>query len=186
VFNLIRAQELPTQTEVTARDWSKYVGKILRLELDGSIPADNPVLQGVRSHVFSYGHRNAQGIVFGPDGKLYSDEQGPKTDDELNWIRAGKNYGWPRVAGYRDDRAYVYGNWSASAPTPCRDLEFSDFAIPESVPIQTESSFSHPDFAPPLRTFYTVENGFDFQDPACAPSYYICWPTIAPSSLDAY
>jgi len=52
-----RAQQLPTAAEVAARDWSSYQGKILRIDPDGSIPADNPVLNGVRSHVFSYGHR---------------------------------------------------------------------------------------------------------------------------------
>ncbi|MBN1238055.1 MAG: PQQ-dependent sugar dehydrogenase, partial [Gammaproteobacteria bacterium] len=54
----IRAQELPTAADIEARNWRGYEGKILRVELDGSIPADNPVLDGVRSHVFSYGHRN--------------------------------------------------------------------------------------------------------------------------------
>src|SRR5690606_34602869 len=63
--NPIRAQELPMETEVAAKDWSKYVGKILRLNLDGSIPKDNPKINGVRSHIYSYGHRNAQGLAFG-------------------------------------------------------------------------------------------------------------------------
>jgi glucose/arabinose dehydrogenase len=99
-----RAQMLPTVAQVDKRDWSLYEGKILRLNLDGSIPADNPTLGGVRSHIFSYGHRNPQGLVFAPDGKLYDSEHGPNTDDEVNLIRAGANYGWPHVAGYRDDQ----------------------------------------------------------------------------------
>src|SRR3954469_18817856 len=77
--------------------------------MDGSIPSDNPVIAGVRSHVYSYGHRNPQGLVFGPDGKLYESEHGPNTDDEINLIRAGGNYGWPYVAGYRDDQSYAFG-----------------------------------------------------------------------------
>jgi PQQ-dependent dehydrogenase (s-GDH family) len=89
--NVNRALDLPSAAEVSARDWSTYQGKILRLNLDGSIPADNPAIGNVRSHVYSYGHRNAQGIVFGPGGKLYSSEHGPKTDDEVNLIQAGKN-----------------------------------------------------------------------------------------------
>jgi PQQ-dependent dehydrogenase (s-GDH family) len=186
--NVIRSQELPTAAEVTAKDWSKYQGKVLRLNLDGAIPSDNPRIAGVRSHIFSYGHRNAQGIVFGPDGKLYGCEHGPKTDDEINLIQAGKNYGWPHVAGYRDDKAYVYGNWSASQGVPCGSLTYSDFTIPSSVPQQKESDWSHRDFMPPLKTFFTVENDHNFQDPACAPSqlYYVCWPTVGPSSLDVY
>ena len=87
---------------------------MLRLNLDGSIPSDNPMIGGVRSHIYSYGHRNPQGLVFAPDGKLYESEHGPNTDDEVNLIRAGGNYGWPHVAGYRDDQSYAYANWSAS------------------------------------------------------------------------
>jgi glucose/arabinose dehydrogenase len=64
------------------------------------------VLAGVRSHIYSYGHRNAQGLVFGPEGRLYASEQGPKTV-EVNLITAGGNYGWHRVAGFRDDKSYV-------------------------------------------------------------------------------
>ena len=86
----------------------------VRMNLDGTIPADNPLLNGVRSHIYSYGHRNPQGLAFGPNGLLYSSEHGPGTDDEVNLILAGRNYGWPHVAGYRDDRGYVYANWSQS------------------------------------------------------------------------
>jgi PQQ-dependent dehydrogenase (s-GDH family) len=180
----IEAQRLPTRAEVRARDWSAYVGKVLRLNPDGSIPADNPVLDGVRSHVYSYGHRNAQGIVFGPDGRLYASEQGPKSDDEVNLIEAGRNYGWPIVAGHKDDKAYVYGDWSAAGD--CRSSRYNEFTVPPSVPTRTESSFIDPAFAPPLATFYTVESDANFQDPTCARSFFICWPTIAPSSVDVY
>jgi len=178
------AQVLPTPEQVLAADWSSYAGKTLRLELDGGIPADNPVLEGVRSHVFTYGHRNPQGIVFGPDGTLYESEQGPKTDDEVNVLVAGKNYGWPHVAGYRDDQAYEYGNWSA-APD-CEELEFSDYELPPSVPRTAESAWSHPDFVPPIATFFTVASDYEFRDPACEGAEFVCWPTIAPPSIDIY
>ena len=181
-----RAQELPTAGEVAAKDWSKYVGKILRLNVDGSIPKDNPKIDGVRSHIYSYGHRNAQGLTFGRGDKLYANEHGPKSDDELNLIQAGKNYGWPYVAGYKDDQAYTYDNWSASSPTPCDQLAWSDWSPPASVPRQLESAFSHPDFKEPLLTFYTVPNDYVFFDWACGFNQYICWPTIAPSSLHYY
>ena len=180
----IQAQTLPTAAQVAARDWSAYQGKVLRLNLDGSVPADNPVLRGVRSHVYSYGHRNAQGLVFGPGGRLYSSEQGPKTDDELNLIRAGGNYGWPRVAGFKDDSAYVYGDWAAAAD--CPTLGYSDYEIPPPVPQERESSFTDPAFTPPLRTFYTVGSDHNFRDPKCSGNYFMCWPTVAPSSLDIY
>ena len=183
----IEAQTLPTARQVQARDWSAYQGKVLRLGTDGAIPADNPVLAGVRSHVYSYGHRNAQGLVFGADRRLYASEQGPKTDDEVNLIRAGGNYGWPRVAGYRDDKAYVYGNWSASGDgVGCEALSFSDFELPASVPQLRESSFDDAAYVEPLRTFSTVDDGHDFARPECRSAFFICWPTVAPSSLDYY
>ena len=66
----IEAQRLPTADEMASKNWFAYQGKSLRLNLDGSIPDDNPEINGVRSHVFTYGHRNMQGIDFGPDGTL--------------------------------------------------------------------------------------------------------------------
>src|SRR3954468_9578099 len=184
-----RAQSLPTLAQVQKRDGSLYEGKLLRLNMDGSIPSDNPVIAGVRSHVYSYGHRNPQGLVFGPDGKLYESEHGPNTDDEINLIRAGGNYGWPYVAGYRDDQSYAFANWSASKGVPCQSLTFTAYpAVPPSVPLQKESAWNHPDFTPPIQTFRTVPTGYDFKNPKCADRelYYQCWPTVAPSSLAVY
>lgn len=191
---IIRALDLPTTAEVAANDYTKYQGKILRMNLDGSIPSDNPLIDpdgagpqaAARSHIYSYGHRNPQGLIFAPDGKLYADEHGPKTDDEINLIQPGKNYGWPRIAGYQDDMSYIYGEWGSSSPTPCSSLTYSDYVIPGTVPQYTESSYSHPDFTPPIKTVYTVPNGYNFQDPACVGNYFICWPTVGPSSLDIY
>lgn len=71
-------------------------GKTLRINLDGSIPNDNPVSG---SPVWSWGHRNAQGLIYA-NGKFYSSEHGPSTDDELNILEKGRNYGWPNVHGY--------------------------------------------------------------------------------------
>src|SRR4051812_2523863 len=184
-----RAQSLPTLAQVQRRDWSLYEGKVLRLNMDGTIPPDNPPIAGVRSHIYSYGHRNPQGLVFAPDGKLYESEHGPNTDDEVNLIRAGRNYGWPYVAGYQDDQSYAYANWSASKGVPCESLTFTAYpAVPASVPLQKESSWSHPDFTPPIQTFRTVATGYDFKNPKCADRelYYQCWPTVAPSSLAVY
>lgn len=184
-----RSQSLPTATDIDAHDWSVYEGKILRLNVDGSIPRDNPIIAGVRSHVYSYGHRNPQGLVFGPGGRLYESEHGPNTDDEINLIQPGKNYGWPHIAGYRDDQSYAFANWSASKGVPCESLKFTAYPqVAPSVPLQKESLWSHPDFTPPLQTFHTVPTGYDFKDPKCADRelFYQCWPTVAPSSLVAY
>ncbi|MEZ4640021.1 MAG: PQQ-dependent sugar dehydrogenase [Caldilineaceae bacterium] len=178
------AQTLPTADQVTAQDWRNYVGKVLRIDADGGIPADNPEWGGVRSHVFTVGHRNPQGLAAG-NGQVYAAEHGPKTDDEVNRLVGGRNYGWPYVSGYQDSQAYVYAEWS-DATVPCASLTFSDYEIPDEVPQQEESAWRDPSFAPPLYAFGTVETGYNFQNPACSRSYYICWPTIAPSGMDYY
>lgn len=180
----IEAQRIPTAEEVTNKDWIAYQGKSLRLELDGTIPSDNPTINGVQSHVFTYGHRNMQGIAFDADGTLYASEQGPKTDDEVNILKPGANYGWPHVAGYRDDKAYQYARW-ADATTPCADLEFSDLAIDPSVPVENETAWTEP-FEEPLATLFTVPNDWNFADPKCKGIDFICWPTVAASSIEVY
>ena len=85
-----------------AQDLSNHQGKILRLHDDGRVPADNPFVgrQGARPEIWSYGHRNPQGLVIHPEtGDLWANEHGPQGGDELNRIERGKNYGWP-VIGY--------------------------------------------------------------------------------------
>ena len=180
----IQAQRLPTTDEIASRNYVAYQGKSLRLNLDGSIPDDNPEIHGVRSHILTYGHRNMQGIDFAPDGTLYASEQGPKTDDEINILLPGKNYGWPHVAGFRDDMAYQYARW-ADASTPCEQLTFSDIVINPSVPREDETSWTE-DFQAPLATMFTVPSDWDFTDPACNGIDFICWPTVAPSSVETY
>ena len=184
VCNPVLSQRLPTQAEVDRRDWSAYEGKTLRLTTDGGIPADNPALAGVRSHVYTYGHRNPQGLTIGPDGAIYTTDHGPKTDDEVNVLAAGGNYGWPHVAGLRDDLNYVYARW-ADSTTPCAALRFSDLAIPASVPREPESAFRLPMMAP-IATLFTVPAGYNFADPACGGVHFICWPTVAASSVESY
>ncbi|MEZ4969240.1 MAG: PQQ-dependent sugar dehydrogenase [Flavobacteriaceae bacterium] len=74
-------------------------GKILRLNMDGSIPEDNPFFQ---SPVWSWGQRNVQGMAYGTNGHLYTSEHGDATDDEVNLMKKGGNYGWPNVEGFCD------------------------------------------------------------------------------------
>jgi PQQ-dependent dehydrogenase (s-GDH family) len=174
----INAQVVPTAADVVARNWPKvYQGKILRVNLDGSIPSDNPLIAGVRSHIYSYGHRNPQGLTFAPDGTFFESEHGPSMDDEVNRIQAGKNYGWPYVAGRQDDRVYVYANWSKSAPEPCASLKWDAIVAPPSVPQQKETAWSSPDFVPPIQTFFTVSAGYNFNEVNA---------TIAPSGTLVY
>ena len=171
------AQALPTADEVAASDWHSYSGKILRLNLDGSIPEDNPEIDGVRSHVYSYGHRNPQGIAFGADGTLYETEHGPASGDELNIIQPGGNYGWPNVSGFIDDQAYNYVNW-AEAP---EDVDQNADPLPDSVPQFAESDFEG-DMVDPLAAYWVVGNDYPIGE-ICG---YICDPTMAPSSVLPY
>jgi glucose/arabinose dehydrogenase len=81
-----------------AQDPADDGGKIVRLEPDGSIPADNPF--GPSSAAFTIGHRNSFGLCLDPrTGDIWETENGPNVDDEVNLLRAGRNYGWPTVTG---------------------------------------------------------------------------------------
>ena len=86
-----------------AQQTDNLIGKILRLNLDGSIPEDNPF----DNEVYSYGHRNPQGLGFGKDDRIYSSEHGDQRHDEVNLIEKGGNYGWPitECGSYRDKEA---------------------------------------------------------------------------------
>ena len=86
------------QNQSSPQNANSLSGKILRMNLDGTIPSDNPF--GPNSYVYTLGHRNAQGLVLAPNGILYSSEHGPNTNDEFNIITAGQNYGWPEVEGF--------------------------------------------------------------------------------------
>jgi glucose/arabinose dehydrogenase len=84
------------QTQLS-QDLESLAGKILRMELDGSVPEDNPFPDSL---VYSLGHRNPQGLDWHPEtGQLYATEHGPVGNDEVNLIEAGENYGWPEVQG---------------------------------------------------------------------------------------
>ena len=80
-----------------AQDVTNELGCILRLEPDGSVPDDNPFVSDpmARDTVYSYGHRNPQGLTVGPGGELWESEHGERDGDEINVIEQGGNYGWP-------------------------------------------------------------------------------------------
>lgn len=86
--------------EQNAQDKDTLGGKILRINLDGSKPKDNPMSN---SYVYSYGHRNPQGIVWTPDGQMYASEHGNQANDEINEIKEGHNYGWPVIEGNEEN-----------------------------------------------------------------------------------
>jgi glucose/arabinose dehydrogenase len=88
-----------------AQDLSTHIGKVLRVNPDGSIPAGNPLAgqAGARPEIWSWGHRNVQGAALHPaTGELWTHEHGPRGGDELNVARAGRNYGWPVITYGRE------------------------------------------------------------------------------------
>ena len=92
-----------------SQDLSSLAGKILRINPDGTIPTDNPFES---SPVFSYGHRNPQGLAWSTNGMFVSSEHGPSGElgyghDEVNIILKGKNYGWPNIVGNSSDENFV-------------------------------------------------------------------------------
>ena len=94
------------QEWMLSQDLNELTGKTLRISINtldgtmGNAPTDNPIPGNI---VWSWGHRNAQGLALGPNNIIYSSEHGPSNDDELNILQAGMNYGWPNVQGYCDN-----------------------------------------------------------------------------------
>ncbi|MBC7886405.1 MAG: PQQ-dependent sugar dehydrogenase [Ferruginibacter sp.] len=184
----IESQYTPTAAQMAAGDIHRYNGKILRINMNGSIPADNPVINGVRTHIYTYGHRNPQGLTFEkkvnsplellPGGKLYESEQGPATNDEINIIDGNKNnYGWPRVAGKKDNNWYRYFQWSSSGSCGSYGGECSSN---QSGSPFTESTFSDPKLTDPIFDLYA---GTPSGGTSCN---WLAYPTIAPSSVIHY
>lgn len=101
----------------SAQDVEALSGKILRLTAEGGIPADNPFPD---SPVYSYGHRNPQGIGWDAEGMMYASEFGQDTWDELNVIEPGGNYGWPEVEGTAGDGDFIdpVQQWRPSEASP--------------------------------------------------------------------
>jgi PQQ-dependent dehydrogenase (s-GDH family) len=170
-----------------AQDKDIYEGKVLRLntEDDGDlddgayspwIPNDNPITNSVSGKVnavYSFGHRNAQGLVWAHIGTqyiLYNSEHGDKSDDEVNIILPGVNYGWPKVAGMCDD------NYTTLDANPNNDKLANQIVVSEK-PFCIANNVKEPMF-----DFFNVSGN---SIPSSASSNYT-WPTIAPSSIDYY
>ena len=82
-----------------AQDLDGTLGKVIRLNRDGSVPAGNPGVSKTRPEIWSYGHRNPQGAALRPgSSELWVNEHGPQGGDELNRVQPGRNYGWPKVS----------------------------------------------------------------------------------------
>ena len=99
-YNYTTASAIDDPTQADAQSLNSHWGKVLRLNIDGSVPSNNPFAQQSEalSEIYSYGHRNPQGIDLDPvTQKIYSCEFGPRGGDELNRVDKEKNYGWPVI-----------------------------------------------------------------------------------------
>jgi glucose/arabinose dehydrogenase len=106
-----------------AQNTAIHGGKVLRLREDGTVPPDNPFVgkDGYKPEIFSYGHRNLQGLAIHPEtGAVWANEHGPQGGDELNLILPGKNYGWPVVTYGREYSGEVIGEqpWKEGMEQP--------------------------------------------------------------------
>jgi len=97
-----------------AQDADSLAGKILRLNVDGSIPNDNPFED---SYIYTYGHRNAQGMTWLEDGTMYASEHGNQANDEINLIEPGQNYGWPLIEGTEEQENMVTPAFTSGTDT---------------------------------------------------------------------
>ncbi len=101
-----------------AQDLGQHHGKIIRVHEDGRIPADNPFVgrAGALPEIWSWGHRNPQGLVLDPaSGTLWEHEHGPRGGDEVNIVRRGANYGWPRITYGREYTGEQVGDGASGA-----------------------------------------------------------------------
>lgn len=120
-----------------SQDLESLNGKILRLNMDGTIPEDNPF---PNSLVYTWGNRNAQGLCIGPNGLVYASEHGQNQDDEFNLVEAGRNYGWPNVQGVcnTNSEAAFCEEWNVMEPleswTPCIAVNGLEYYTHEAIP----------------------------------------------------
>jgi glucose/arabinose dehydrogenase len=133
-----------------AQDLEQNLGKIVRLNDDGSVPADNPFAQrgGVAAQIWSLGHRNPLGLAFDAQGRLWSVEMGPMGGDELNLVQRGANYGYPTVSN---------GDHYGGANIPDHDTR-PDLAAP--------AAFWNPVISPSSLLFYAGSEFPDWQGDA--------------------
>ena len=127
LFITVGDRQVPSRGDLEAhpaQDISNNHGTINRIHDDGRIPDDNPFVNepGARPEIWSYGHRNPQGLAIHPEtGDVWSDEHGPQGGDELNLVRRGMNYGWPVVGygvNYRSGTAIHEGTRRDSMESP--------------------------------------------------------------------
>lgn len=179
-----------------AQDLNSLEGKILRFESEPDnsapknarwIPADNPFNGAARSPVWSLGHRNPQGLAgMLVNGKtvIFSSEHGPFSDDEINIIKRGKNYGHPLVIGYPDGN---YDGLSAGV-TPVDSLAGKWNTTYPLILDERANARALVNFEPPIKSFFPTKNSdlAAYCDSIRIPEKSPVWPSLAPSGIAAY
>ncbi len=119
-----------------AQTLDNHFGKIIRINEDGSVPSDNPFInqEGAFPEIWSYGHRNPQGIIVTSDGRLLANEHGPAGGDEINAIKKGANYGWPIVTYALD--------YSGGRVSPFEALDGTEQSLVHFTPSIAPSGFA--------------------------------------------
>jgi len=127
-----------------AQDLGDHAGKVIRLNDDGSVPQDNPFAgrDDVLPEIWSYGHRNIQGIVVAEGDAVWVTEHGPRGGDELNRIEPGTNYGWPVISKARDYRTEAQYGEARSRPGYVDPVyEFLPTLAPSGLALVTKAQF---------------------------------------------
>ena len=127
-----------------AQDLATTLGKVVRINADGSVPKDNPFVAraGARPEIWSYGHRNLQGAALHPDtGQLWTIEHGPRGGDELNAPQPGKNYGWPVITYGVDYSGLKIGEGTARAGMEQPVYYWDPVIAPSGATFYTGSAF---------------------------------------------
>ena len=128
---------------VQAQDLASHLGKIVRINADGSVPADNPYVEaeGAKPEIWSIGHRNIQSAALDRQGRLWTVEMGPQGGDELNLPEAGKDYGWPTI-GYGEEYSGAPIHEQTQAPGMEQPVYYWDPVIaPSGMAIYTGTLF---------------------------------------------
>lgn len=135
-----------------AQSLNNHFGKIIRINKDGSVPFDNPFVDipYALPEIFSYGHRNMQGLVVMEDGRIFEHEHGPRGGDEFNLIESGKNYGWPAI---------TYGiDYSGAVISPFTEMDGMEQPLKYWVPSIAPSDMIYydGDLYPELRNSFLI------------------------------
>ena len=133
------------QEKTPAQDMSGNLGKIIRLNLDGSLPTDNPFADDnndIADQFWSIGHRNVLGMAFDDRGNLWAHEMGPRGGDEFNLIEKGKNYGWPIVSNGRNYSGVDIPDHGTRPEFAAPVITWTPVISPSSISIYSSSKYN--------------------------------------------